>query len=198
MNSIKVFTNFSEEDFVGKWDGKKFPAIKPGKSMMLESYIAEHFAKHLIDRELNKKDIMTNNVVEREKLHKLCIEDTDDFHESKEIVETVILNKNRGVNEENLNEGNKNATTDDSDIKNNEVNEGCEVSIEMSRKELNALAETEGVQNVEELPNKQAVVDAILDARGELGDKDVVENELPEYAKPVVEKKDDEEEFDGK
>ena len=46
-----VFTNFTEELFYGKW-AKKIYELKPKKEYYLPFYLAEHFAKHLVDREL--------------------------------------------------------------------------------------------------------------------------------------------------
>lgn len=48
-----LFTNFSNEEFVGFWNGKgrKFG---PGQSLYLPDYLAKHFAKHLTNRELLK------------------------------------------------------------------------------------------------------------------------------------------------
>ena len=70
MEAIK-FHNFSNEDFTWKWDGISytFPA---GSTMFLENFKAEHFAQHLVDRELNKLGIITNNQTERAKLGALC------------------------------------------------------------------------------------------------------------------------------
>lgn len=55
MNDMKtaLFTNFSTEDFTGFWNGKgrKF---NPGQSLYLPDYLARHFAKHLVNRELLK------------------------------------------------------------------------------------------------------------------------------------------------
>lgn len=70
MQAIQ-FTNFSTEDFTWKYDGipYTFPA---GSTMFLEAYKAEHFAQHLVDRELDRKGIPTNNLVERNKLGALC------------------------------------------------------------------------------------------------------------------------------
>lgn len=48
------FTNFSNEEFVGYWDGKP-KRFKPGQSMYMPDYLAKHFAKHLTNRELLKK-----------------------------------------------------------------------------------------------------------------------------------------------
>lgn len=55
MQSTALFTNFSAEVFEGFWDGKgrKF---QPGQTMYMPAYLAEHFAKHLVNRELVRKD----------------------------------------------------------------------------------------------------------------------------------------------
>lgn len=70
MNAIQ-FYNFSNEDFTWKWDGVAytFPA---GETMFLEDFKAEHFAQHLVDRELNKRGVPTNNMVERQALGARC------------------------------------------------------------------------------------------------------------------------------
>lgn len=46
-----LFTNFSNEDFTGYWDGKG-KTFKAGQSMYMPDYLAQHFAKHLTNREL--------------------------------------------------------------------------------------------------------------------------------------------------
>lgn len=50
-----LFTNFTNEEFTGYWDGKgrKF---SPGKSQWMPDYLAQHFAKHLANRELLSTD----------------------------------------------------------------------------------------------------------------------------------------------
>lgn len=70
MKAIK-FKNFSEEDFTYSFDSipYTFPA---GTEMFLEDYKAEHFAKHLVDRELNRLRIPTNHPIKRPELLKLC------------------------------------------------------------------------------------------------------------------------------
>ena len=52
-----VFTNYTDEDFEGKWN-KKIYLIKAHKSYYLPFYLAEHFGKHLVDREINKMAAM--------------------------------------------------------------------------------------------------------------------------------------------
>ncbi len=48
-----LFTNFSNESFTGYWDGKG-RTFKPGEAKYLPDYLAAHFAKHLVNRELLK------------------------------------------------------------------------------------------------------------------------------------------------
>lgn len=46
-----IFVNFTDEDFIGYWDGKP-RMIKAGDKVALPDYLARHFAKHLTNREL--------------------------------------------------------------------------------------------------------------------------------------------------
>jgi len=46
-----LFTNFSTEEFIGYWDGKG-KKFAPGESVYMPDYLAQHFAKHLVNREL--------------------------------------------------------------------------------------------------------------------------------------------------
>lgn len=61
-----VFKNFTEEEFVCSWDSVpyRFPA---GKEMYVEDWKADHFAKHLVNRVMNKRGMITTNMVERQK-----------------------------------------------------------------------------------------------------------------------------------
>lgn len=70
MPAIK-FKNFSEEDFSHKFDSIPY-TFKAGQEMYIEDFKAEHFAKHLVDREMNKLNIPTNLLVERNKLLTQC------------------------------------------------------------------------------------------------------------------------------
>lgn len=70
MQAIK-FKNFSTEDFT--WSFNSIPyTFKAGQEMYLEDFKAKHFAKHLIDRELNRQNIPTNDKQNRAKLEALC------------------------------------------------------------------------------------------------------------------------------
>lgn len=46
-----LFTNFSDQPFTGYWDGKP-KTFKPGQALYMPAYLAEHYAKHLTNREL--------------------------------------------------------------------------------------------------------------------------------------------------
>ena len=69
MEAIK-FKNWSNEEFRWKWDGVEhvFPA---GMEIFLETPKANHFAKHLVDRELNKLGKPTNSPL-RDELTAKC------------------------------------------------------------------------------------------------------------------------------
>lgn len=69
--TAKNFYNFSDQDFTYTFDSVPY-TFKAGTSMYMEDYKAFHFAKHLVDRELNKLDIPTNNATRRLELEKKC------------------------------------------------------------------------------------------------------------------------------
>jgi len=50
-----TFTNFTNEEFVGYWDGRSKKFL-PGQSLMMPDYMAKHFAKHLVNKELLRTD----------------------------------------------------------------------------------------------------------------------------------------------
>ena len=54
------FYNFSSEDFTHSWNGVSFYFLS-GSVTELEPYVAEHFAKHLAIRELNRADKPTTS-----------------------------------------------------------------------------------------------------------------------------------------
>lgn len=70
MQALK-FKNFTTEDFTWKFDGIPY-TFKAGQEMFLEDYKAYHFAKHLVDREMNQLGIETNNQSERARLGAKC------------------------------------------------------------------------------------------------------------------------------
>lgn len=91
--TAKKFKNFSNEDFTWKWDGNPF-TFPAGSEIYIEADKAEHFANHLIDRELNKRNIVTNNKLERLKLWELC------FPLAVEVTQNEALNIEENKKEE--------------------------------------------------------------------------------------------------
>lgn len=51
MSKTALFINFTDQEFTGYWNGKgrKYPS---GTSEYMPDYLASHFAKHLVNREL--------------------------------------------------------------------------------------------------------------------------------------------------
>lgn len=70
MNAIK-FKNFTDRDFTWKYDGLPY-TFKAGQEMYLEDFKAHHFAKHLVDQELNRQEKDTGNAKWREDLLVQC------------------------------------------------------------------------------------------------------------------------------
>ena len=68
MQALKFF-NFSNEDFSYTWDSERydFPA---GEAIKMPDYLARHFAKHLVDRELNKLKKLTADPMREEFMKK--------------------------------------------------------------------------------------------------------------------------------
>lgn len=117
-----LFTNFTDTEFVGYWDGKakKFP---PGSSVYMPDYLARHFAKHLTNRELLRTDEAGNLVYKdgdkmtspkkpedvpqfMELFNKAFMPDEmDELGDKKDDIDTLIsvANKNRGKTVESTN-----------------------------------------------------------------------------------------------
>lgn len=66
-----MFKNFSSEDFSWKWDGVVY-TFKVGQEIYLEDFKADHFAKHLVDRELTRQNIPTDMLDKRAALLVQC------------------------------------------------------------------------------------------------------------------------------
>lgn len=54
MESAK-FTNFSKEEFIGYWNGKG-KKFAPDTAVFMPAYLAQHFATHLVNRELLRRN----------------------------------------------------------------------------------------------------------------------------------------------
>jgi len=88
MATAVTFTNYSSEDFTHTWDSVKYP-FPAGKSTMLESGLALHFAKHLAVRELNKRKVesLGANVIEKEMKKALDVGDTIEAEDTTKLAQ---------------------------------------------------------------------------------------------------------------
>ena len=96
MNSIEkivLFRNPTGEDFTGMWNSVS-EVIKAGSSRHMELWRALHYAKHLIDRELNKRNVPTNFLEERKKLMDQIIVDEEVIEVPKSNVTAELANIN--------------------------------------------------------------------------------------------------------
>ena len=70
MEAVK-FKNFTETDFTWKFNGVPH-TFKAGTEIFLEKDRADFFAGHLVDEEMNRLKLVTNNMAERNKLLAKC------------------------------------------------------------------------------------------------------------------------------
>lgn len=94
MNA-KKFKNFSDKDFSWKFDGieHEFPA---GMEIFLEDFKGDHFAKHLVNREMDRMRLRTSDIKRREELIAKCFP-TDEVVTP---LEALNLNKKADVHVE--------------------------------------------------------------------------------------------------
>jgi len=100
MKAIK-FKNFTDRDFTYSFDGVPY-TFKAGTEIFLEDYKAEHFARHLADRELEKKDIRTDNKKEKDIIVAQCLflDESVTPSEALDIEEKKKVTKIKKVEEE--------------------------------------------------------------------------------------------------
>lgn len=75
----KLFTNYTTEDFTHAWDGK-FQTFPAGKTVPISNdALAEHFAKHFINREIirDKKDDQLLDETVRASYREKCLKDVE-------------------------------------------------------------------------------------------------------------------------
>ena len=105
MKSV-LFKNFTDRTFTWQWNSVDY-TFQPHQEIFLEDWLAEHFAKHLIDDEINhmnigvkdaEKQIRTNSVPMRAEIHAKIIFKQDDSEEADQTqMTTELLNKNKPV-----------------------------------------------------------------------------------------------------
>ena len=100
MNKAQRFTNWTKEDFSHKWDSVQY-TFKAGESEMVQDYLAHHFAKHLAQREINKKNLPMTSPKFKEFYFK-CLNDESISAESELKLEMEIekVNNKKEVKKE--------------------------------------------------------------------------------------------------
>lgn len=94
------FTNFSNEDFTWKYDGLEY-TFTAGQTILIEDFKAEHFAQHLVDRELDKLGIPTNSALKRQELGAKCFAEQEEVKPLKEEqIEKKVTTKVKKVEKE--------------------------------------------------------------------------------------------------
>lgn len=77
FNDMKtmIFTNFSNQKFTGRW-AKQIRVFEPGESSPLPEYLANHFTRHLVTRELLKDGFQADSMHRYEYEKKAMIDST--------------------------------------------------------------------------------------------------------------------------
>lgn len=103
MKKAMYFINYTERDFEWKFNNElyKFPA---GCKMMLDADVAQHFAKHLVDREMTRDGIDTDKEVERSQYLEKCLRSTDVEAESGNKLNVAMMNAEKDDKVEENNE----------------------------------------------------------------------------------------------
>ena len=100
--TAKQFVNWTNEDFSFKWDGVPYE-VKAGQSMNLPDYLADHAAKHLTDREMQKDDGLVAGMysdLAREPFLKKCFGEITVSPDNDTAAEVAALNQEvKPVNE---------------------------------------------------------------------------------------------------
>ena len=60
--NVALFTNFTTEKFTGHWNGKPY-VFQAGQAKWLPEFLARHFAKHITNQELLRRDKNNNNAL---------------------------------------------------------------------------------------------------------------------------------------
>ena len=98
MAAIK-FKNYTDESFSWKWNGNAY-TFKAGAEMYMDEGEARHFAKHLIDRELNKLGLRTDLAGKRTELEALCLPGEESEVTIEEAVNLNEVKKRKDVKSE--------------------------------------------------------------------------------------------------
>ena len=86
-----MFVNWTGDEFIGKWDGKE-QKFKPGETRYMEAWKANHYAKHLTDRELQKIGKLTTDQDRQKFLDKCVVLDEQVAEVDESVAEEEALN----------------------------------------------------------------------------------------------------------
>jgi len=95
MTSV-IFTNWTKEDFSWTWNSVPY-TFRAGQSIYIEDYLANHFAKHLVDRELIRAGKQVNDHSRQSLIDKCISAEEQKQAESPEKLSMEILNKNKAA-----------------------------------------------------------------------------------------------------
>lgn len=103
--STSLFHNFTEKDFTGYWNGRA-KTFKAGAQVYMESYLAEHYAKHLVNSVLISRGDYTSTSPKKptevpkfmELFDKACIRQEDTDEQDSAETTTDILNRQPSSN----------------------------------------------------------------------------------------------------
>lgn len=84
------FTNWTKEDFSHKWDSDEYH-FKAGETVILQDYLAHHFANHLAQREINRRNLLMSDLKYREFCDK-CFSEAPVSADTSEKLEMEIEN----------------------------------------------------------------------------------------------------------
>jgi len=90
MEKAVLFTNYTNKDFTWTWGNVPY-TFKAGQSVYMEDWKANHFAKHLIDRELQEQGRQVDDSKRKELLAK-CFGEEIKVPETK--MNDTLLNEN--------------------------------------------------------------------------------------------------------
>lgn len=82
------FTNWTKDKFSHKWDNVEY-TFDAGESTQLQDYLAHHFAHHLAQREINKKNLLMSDLKFKEFYDK-CFTEEPVSAETEEKLEMEI------------------------------------------------------------------------------------------------------------
>jgi len=96
-----IFYNWSGEEFKSTWDSQPF-SFQPGEKMLLDEGIALTFAKHLADREMDKKGVSPlQKDVHKEYAERAVLEPSRPIEsDNKEIFESKVANSDQTSKED--------------------------------------------------------------------------------------------------